>query len=318
MPKKIAVIDVGSNSSKALISYVNELGMVTKADEQSFPCRLISTIKDFSNKISQEDLSSLLETIGSLLQFCYDTSPDHVVIVATEAIRKSSNMFDIISAIKNAYSENLFVLTGEQEARFIARGLKCDPQFQRLPAIQAFDLGGGSLEFIQSQESQPIIAKSMELGALNVAKKYLIDKDVALSKESEDKLRLALREQFLNCGLSKGTKFELIGLGGAIFFLRKIICRTKGLVCIDEYNQFTVEEVALLANAICRMDLKERLVKFPDLPADRNDVFPVVCIIVEEIMRCLNKKSFCHSFYNLRYGVASWYGTSSDTSSFPD
>ena len=33
-------------------------------------------------------------------------------------------------------------------------------------------------------------------------------------------------------------------------------------------------------------------------------MFPVVCIIIEEIMKTLSKDTFLHSQFNLRYGVA--------------
>ena len=317
-PKKIAVIDLGSNSSKALISYVDQYGVVIPDDEKSFPCRLISSTNDDLNIISRENISSLLEVFGALLKFCNNASPDHLLIVATEAIRRSSNALEIISLIEKTYSSNLFILSGEQEAKFVSKGLKCDPRIKGLSSIQAFDLGGGSLELIECRESSPVVAQSLQLGALNVAKKYLANKDFAVCKESEKKVRFLLREQFSNCGLSDSSEFNLIGLGGAVYFLRKIICERKGVVGIDECNEFTLEEVAAIGNEICRLDLKNRLLSFPELPTDRADVFPVVCIIIEELMRSLNKKSFLHSFYNLRYGIASWCGTSNDPSNFPN
>ena len=77
---------------------------------------------------------------------------------------------------------------------------------------------------IECRESSPVVAQSLQLGALNVAKKYLANRDFAVSKESEKKVRFLLREQFSNCGLSGSSEFNLIGLGVAVYFLRKIIC----------------------------------------------------------------------------------------------
>ena len=69
-----------------------------------------------------------------------ENSPDHLVVVATEAIRKSRNAHKIIAAIEKIYSVRLFVLSGQQEAEFIAQGLKCDPQIYNQTSIQAFEV----------------------------------------------------------------------------------------------------------------------------------------------------------------------------------
>ena len=73
----------------------------------------------------------------------------------------------------------------------------------------------------------------------------------------------------------------------------------------EDCNQFTLEEITVLAEVSCGMSMIERISAFPDLPSDRADVFPLVCLVVKQLMQVAGKEHFYHSFYNLRYGVAS-------------
>lgn len=313
--KKIAVIDIGSNTSKALIATVEKDGQVVALSERGFPCRLISSAHISTLEIVEKDVGILLEILGELLKFCMENSPDHLVVVATEAIRKSRNAHKIIAAIEKIYSVRLFVLSGQQEAEFIAQGLKCDPQIYNQTSIQAFDLGGGSLELIQSRESCPIIVKSMELGAIYLAEKYLVNKNQPLGEDEQGELRNLIRVRISDCGLSKHSDFTLIGLGGAIFFLRKILSKRKSVNFAD-CQEFSKLDISKLGGEICQMKLEDRIKEFPDLPADRADVFPVACLIIEGIMDVFQQNRCRHSIYNLRYGIASSFGTSESRSDF--
>lgn len=315
MGKKIAVIDIGSNTSKALVAKVEKGGRIDVESERSFPCRLISSAHITTLEIAEKDVGILLETLGELLNFCMENSPDHLVVVATEAIRKSRNAHKIIAAIEKIYSVRLFVLSGQQEAEFIAKGLKCDPQIHNRTSIQAFDLGGGSLELIQSRESRPIIEKSMELGAIYLAEKYLVNKNQPIGEDEQSVLRSLIRQRVAESGLSNHSDFTLIGLGGAIFFLRKILSQRKS-VNFENYQEFSKLDVSELGEEICRMKLEDRIQAFPSLPVDRADVFPVACLIIEGIMDVLQQNRCRHSIYNLRYGIASSFGTSESPSNF--
>ena len=104
--------------------------------------------------------------------------------------------------------------------------------------------------------------------------------------------------------LSNGNTAKLIGLGGAIFFIRKILAEQRG-VEFEDCNKFTLEEISDLTETSCGMSMTQRISAFPYLPSDRADVFPLVCLVVKQLMKVVGKEHFYHSFCNLRYGVVS-------------
>ena len=301
---KVAVIDVGSNTSKILISQFDQNGSLTPTQEKSFPCRLISSESQKLGVILPDQLKQLLAVLEQLVSISEEESSDHLTLVATEAIRRSTNQEEIKKVIEEKFAHKLHVLSGQQEAELIADGVHFDPLIKGETHLQVFDLGGGSLEIIESLDGHSTFAKSVPLGALALAERLNVSSENPLSLSTVEELNDYLLSEISKVGLTKGNTAKLIGLGGAIFFMRKILAEQRG-VEFEDCNQFTLEEISALTDVSCGMSMTERISAFPDLPSDRADVFPLVCLVVKQLMQVAGKEHFYHSFCNLRYGVAS-------------
>ena len=301
---KVAVIDIGSNTSKILISQYDQNGSLAPTLEKSFPCRLISSESQKLGVILPDQLKQLLAVLEQLVSISEEESSDHLTLVATEAIRRSTNQEEIKKVIEEKFAHKLHVLSGQQEAELIADGVRFDPLIKGETHLQVFDLGGGSLEIIESMDGHSTFAKSVPLGALALAERLNVSSENPLSLSTVEELNDYLLSEISKVGLTKGNTAKLIGLGGAIFFMRKILAEQRG-VEFEDCNQFTLEEISALTDVSCGMSMTERISAFPDLPSDRADVFPLVCLVVKQLMQVAGKEHFYHSFCNLRYGVAS-------------
>ena len=301
---KVAVIDIGSNTSKILISQYDQNGSLAPTLEKSFPCRLISSESQKLGVILPDQLKQLLAVLEQLVSISEEESSDHLTLVATEAIRKSTNQEEIKKVIEEKFAHKLHVLSGQQEAELIADGVRFDPLIKGETHLQVFDLGGGSLEIIESLDGHSTFAKSVPLGALALAERLNVSSENPLSLSTVEELNDYLLSEISKVGLTKGNTAKLIGLGGAIFFMRKILAEQRG-VEFEDCNQFTLEEISALTDVSCGMSMTERISAFPDLPSDRADVFPLVCLVVKQLMQVAGKEHFYHSSCNLRYGVAS-------------
>ena len=172
---KLAVIDLGSNSSKVLISNVSRDGQVNKIIEKSHACRLIDSEYSRTRKLSDEALQNLIDVLSDLLSLCNQQNVDKTLMVATAAVRNATNSSNLLAKVKERFSLELKVLTGEEESHLIGRGLLLDPSLDGCRFFQAFDLGGGSLELIQFQVDAPTLNKSLPLGALSVSEGLSLD-----------------------------------------------------------------------------------------------------------------------------------------------
>ena len=81
-PRKVAVVDIGSNSTKVLIALVNTNGEVVKVREEGFSCRLIDKGNISSAIISREKRKELLSGLSRLLKICTQEGVSDAILVA--------------------------------------------------------------------------------------------------------------------------------------------------------------------------------------------------------------------------------------------
>ena len=301
---KVAVVDIGSNSTKVLIVSFDSGDSPRKIAEKSYTCRLFESNDLKIKSISKPVVQNLKNILEKLFKLTHDHDVSHIAIVATEAIRIAPNQVDVVREIENKFGYKINVLKGEEEAALIAKGVQLDPIIASEKRFQAFDLGGGSLELIEYKAESAIKAQSIPLGVLSLVAEFHPEREVALSTNAEGDLREKLRQQIQQTELARESAWPIVGLGGAVVFLRMILARCNNFK-FEEASEISLCDISELSRKVCKMNLGERLAKFPELPSDRADVFPVACIVVEEILVNLGKTKLIHSFSNLRHGIAS-------------
>ena len=301
---KVAVIDVGSNSTKILVAKFDSQGSPSSVIEKSFPCRLLNAESQKLGLILPRQLEQIGYVLGILLGISREHASDHLILVATEAFRRAGNRDEVAKHIEKEFGHKLHILSGLQEAELIAEGVNSDPLIQVEKHLQVFDLGGGSLEIIESINGRSTFTRSLPLGVLALAESINFQRDIAVGDDLKKALRETIFNIFMETGLSRTGKAKLIGLGGAIYYIRKIIVSRTGQQ-VGQCTHFSLDEISALADEFCTMSLNERSSAFPALPPDRADVFPLVCLVIEQLMTYLRKECFRYSTRNLRYGVAS-------------
>ncbi len=303
---RVAVLDIGSNTSKILVAERDFQGELISVAEKSFPCRIGSGLGVNDPIISQSMISGVLDIVDQLLNFSASYNPKFIKIVGTEALRKISNSDELVSKIWECFKVDLNILSGVEEASMVAKGLICDPALCSLKNFCAFDLGGGSIEFIVVEKSECIDCVSLPLGAVRLAENFFADLTLAPSTDEIFQLRKHINSQIKSkCDfLFKNDSPELVGVGGSVIFLRQIIqsIHTENK---DFDSVLSIIEIKNISKQVNSLDLNERVSNFPQIPPDRADVFPAAVILIIEIMKILEARTLTHSFHNLRYGVVS-------------
>jgi exopolyphosphatase / guanosine-5'-triphosphate,3'-diphosphate pyrophosphatase len=301
--KRVAVIDVGSNSIKCLVARRHPGGGVFSIYENTLAVRISAGINADRPVLSHAALDAGTEAIGQLLAECERKGPlAETVIVATSAVRDALNGEDFARLVYDRSGIPLTILSGEDEARLIGRGILEDPALHDLaPSFCVADVGGGSLELIQVINGEVGLSTSLQLGAVRLTERFITDpKGPILATES-----LAL-ERYVGEAL-QATAFPLgapvVGTGGTITVWRSMLAQARGV---------TVQEIS---PDLPRADLRQWLERFrhlsweercaiPGLPKPRADVTPAGFSIVEAILASAGADTLHHSRYNLRYGVS--------------
>lgn len=160
---RLGVLDVGSNTVHLLIVDAHPGARPIPTASHKSVLRLMRYLTD-DGSISDEGISTILESIGGAAKIARDSGLDELLSMATSAIREATNGPEVLALIEQETGIALQVLSGEDEAKltFLAvrrwYGWSAD-------RILLLDIGGGSLEVAAGGDEYPDVAISLPLGA---------------------------------------------------------------------------------------------------------------------------------------------------------
>jgi len=96
---------------------------------------------------------------------------ESIRVIATSAARDAVNPTDLTSAIERVCPVTVEIISGDQEAAMVFRGVANAPDLAREPLL-LLDVGGGSTEFILGLRGQPHFCRSFPLGVLRLLEAF--------------------------------------------------------------------------------------------------------------------------------------------------
>lgn len=166
--KKYATIDIGSNAVRLLISniYVKN-GKDFEATKNSLvrvPLRLGQDAFGLG-KIKEKNIKKLIDVIQSFVLLMKVNDVKKYLAYATSALRCSENSHFIVERIKKKTGLSLEIISGNKEARLIAKN-KIFQNNEKLFCI--IDVGGGSTELTLLKNNIIIKSKSFKIGGVRL------------------------------------------------------------------------------------------------------------------------------------------------------
>jgi exopolyphosphatase/guanosine-5'-triphosphate,3'-diphosphate pyrophosphatase len=300
----VAVIDIGSNSIKVLVAARDASGVITALKSRTIDARISAGISKAEPKLSEEGMARGLAAIQELLADTKSFSPARTVLVATSAVRDAGNGGEFRARVKAATGHDIRILTGEEEANLIGRGLTCDPSLSELKDFYVFDLGGGSLECLLFRDRKVAQAQSLQLGCVRLTEKFIKDASAPLDQAEANALARHVQDELKRSGF----RFPVIApaavfAGGSMSTVRAIKGARHGLTLEDTPAVIGTDTLADLMDELAPMTLEERKA-VPGLPAARADVFPAALVTIITVADYAHIERFHHSLHNLRWGLA--------------
>lgn len=305
MPGPVAVIDIGSNSIKTLVAAKAPDGTLTSVHVQAVDARISTGISQAQPQLTEEGIARGVEAVRTLLTETAQFSPEKIVVVATSAVRDASNGEVLRAEIHRQTGQEVRVLSGDEEANLIGRGLTCDPALRHLKDFYIFDLGGGSLECLTFRERKIEQAASLQLGCVRLTEKFIADTNKTLGRTSRYRVMQHVHDELVRGAFKFALPPEsaAVATGGTVTTVRAIFGAKDGKT-VEETDAFIpLTQLRLLLTRLARMTLAERQ-QVPGLPAARADIFPTALATLIVLADVAAVTGFHHSLYNLRYGLA--------------
>jgi exopolyphosphatase / guanosine-5'-triphosphate,3'-diphosphate pyrophosphatase len=166
-----ASLDLGSNNFRLLIAELHH-SRVVPIYEKKVSLRIGAQLDSCGNILAtcySKMLDCILHFKASLEQ--YKVEKKFVSVVATHVFREAPNALDIIRKLEAVLHYPIKVLTGEQEAQLVFKGV-----IQSLPKSNekrlVIDIGGGSTECVIGKGLVPDYLCSMKMGCVSWTHRY--------------------------------------------------------------------------------------------------------------------------------------------------
>jgi exopolyphosphatase / guanosine-5'-triphosphate,3'-diphosphate pyrophosphatase len=165
----VAVVDVGSNSTRLLIADVAG-GSVVEVERQSRVTRLGRGV-DLSGQLSAEAIESACAAIGDYMDICREAGVETLDAIATSAVRDATNGSAFVAELRERFALSARMLDGEEEARltYVGATVECPPTEPTL----VVDIGGGSTELIVGTGSEIAFHTSLQAGVIRHTERHI-------------------------------------------------------------------------------------------------------------------------------------------------
>ncbi len=171
---RVAVVDIGSNSTRLLVADVAG-GRVVELARRSTVTRLGQGVER-TGALADEAIARVLSALDSYRMVIDEYDTQRVVGVLTSATRDATNGPAVLARVREDYGIDAQVLSGDEEAQLTFAGALSDRPTATAP-IAVIDIGGGSTEVVIGTTADDLdFHVSMQLGVVRQSERF-IDSD---------------------------------------------------------------------------------------------------------------------------------------------
>ena len=291
MPKRVAVIDLGSNSMRlAVFERTSRYGFFIVA-EHKIRVRLGEGAYENGGFIQNNAMQKCLNAFGEFKKIIKSYSANRVLCVGTSALRDAPNSKEFINLVKKTHGFSIRCISGDVEAHL--GGIAALNLLSVKNGI-CIDIGGGSTELARIENKRVVETISLNLGTVRL-------KELFFDKNNTQKV-----ENFLNEAISQiPSSFKnanLIAIGGSLRAISNAIMSLQKYPLKIVHNfSYELKEHEDFIKKIINSKISN-LDKFP-IKKDRFDTIREGALIFLKVAQKLGAKSVITSGVGVREGV---------------
>ena len=298
--RRVAAIDIGSNSIRQIVADVSADGTIRVVDEMKAAPRLGSGLSR-TNALDPEAMDRAAEALVRMQTLAGQLGASRIEAVATSAVREATNGHAFLTRIKDATGLRIRILSGEQEARLSFRSAVAHFELGEGRAV-VMDIGGGSLELALSADGLVESLESLPLGALRLTEAYL---SATHGRKQVDALRRAVRKSLRGqLPYREWRGAQCIGSGGTFTNLAGMHLARQGIATARTVHGTVIAraEVEHILESLQDMSPAERAA-VPGLNPARADIIVAGLAVAAETLSRFEARELVVSAYGIREGL---------------
>jgi len=301
----LAVIDLGSNSTRMVVEQLQEDGTFVELVRQKSDTRLAEGMDNNGGILTS---AAIERVVVALIDFAaiYETySPIKVLGIATAAVREAVNQTEFTDRLLAEFGVEVRVLSGDQEAYYDYLGAA-----SALDITDAWllDTGGASVELVGIQERMAANFISLPFGAVNLAERFALNQAGILDSDSLQAAQSYVDKQYANLPWVEDDELPIILLGGANRTLARLDRARQGLPADEDFHGYEMPTARVITtfNEMVAMPLADRA-ELLGAEANRADIIVSGLLPLVKLIELTGAQKVIFSASGVREGVLQEY-----------
>ena len=297
--KRVAIVDIGTNSTRLLVADV-DAGKVTEIERRTRVTRLGRGL-ELSGSLASDAIDAVCEVVAEYVAIQQEHGAEQVVAIATSAVREAANGEAFIAELRERFALPARILDGEQEALLTYRGAMAERRLS--DAALVVDIGGGSTELVVGIGREPSFHTSLQAGVVRLSERHLASDPPAPSEL--DALAADVRGQI--AAALEGPA-PAVGLGIAVAGTPTSLAAVEQR--LDPYDparvhgyRLAIDSIQHLLSQLASLPLAERR-EVTGLDPERAPTIVAGVVILIEVMRAFALDEIEASEHDILHGAA--------------
>ena len=299
--KRIAAIDLGTNSFHAVIVDIFSDGSFRKVDDLKEMVQLAKG--GLGKRLSEGAFRRGIEALRKIKVLCDSHGAERILAYATSAIREAENGGEFIQKSIDELEIKINAIPGSVEAELIGYAVQHGVRLGPDPVLMV-DIGGGSVEFIIGNEKEFFALHSRKIGVSRMTDMFkpadpITNEDIErLEEHYEQELK------YVTESLKKLPVDTIIGSSGTMQNIAAMIAARKKLqvnVTLNEL-EYSAEDFFSFYEWFIRLDQKKRI-KVSGLDTKRVGFVNTGVVLVNFLLKKYGVRKVKISTQALREGI---------------
>jgi exopolyphosphatase/guanosine-5'-triphosphate,3'-diphosphate pyrophosphatase len=305
---RIAVVDIGTNSTRLLVCDVENQRVTAALERRSTVTRLGAGV-DAEGHLGEEAMERVFKTLEGYRVLIDRRGVDRSIAVLTSAVREATNGREFAEQVEARFGLTPYIVSGDEEARltFLGATSERDPD-DRTP-LALIDIGGGSTEIVVGRGRDASFHVSTRAGVVRQTERNLHE-DPPTDAEIErtrDEVRTILRDGVPEA--ERGAVQHAIAVAGTATSLAAIAQRLEPYDPEKVHGyRLTRDECSELLAYLASIPLAERR-RVPGLDPDRAPTIVAGAIILNEVLTLFGLDQVEVSEHDILRGAALGLGS---------
>ncbi|WP_294965966.1 Ppx/GppA phosphatase family protein [Sulfurimonas sp.] len=291
MAKRVAVIDIGSNSVRLVVYEKTSRFAFHLLNESKSRVRLSENAYQNDGNLQELAMQRTIDALKDFLSIISSYKARKTLCVATSALRDAPNKKEFLQRVQKELQLNIKIIDGEKEAYLgaIACANLLPPQKDSL----SIDIGGGSTELSIINDKDISNTISINLGTMRLKELFCDDKNKNEAIEYIDEKLKALD------GLKANT---LVGIGGTFRAISNAIMKKKNHP-LNKLHAFSYTKAELDDFISLVMQADATQLNNLDIKSERFDIIKPGALILQRVLNKFSITNAITSGVGVREGV---------------